>query len=198
MRVSDKSKLIYLVLMLIFLLIAGTFWLDFLGLIDLNKYYQKHLTTEEDRVLYADDDEPSLIKMEEFKKEQALLQERISELDKREAQLIELQKELQKEKDTLEEMKSGLDLEKKKFEQEKTEYSGYKKNVLDLADKISNMPPEDSVAIMVNWEDPLIIDVLRQMDQNANDAGTTSITSYLISLMPKDKASRIMYLMTQL
>ena len=60
------------------------------------------------------------------------------------------------------------------------------------------MPPDESVKIMVNWEDPLIIDVLRQMDSDAEAAGRTSITSYLITLMPKEKASRIMYLMTQL
>ena len=80
----------------------------------------------------------------------------------------------------------------------KKKYSGYKKNVKQLATKIKNMPPEDSVKIIVNWEEPLIIDVLRQMDQDAEDAGQVSITSYLITLMPKKKASRIMYLMTQL
>jgi flagellar protein FlbB len=60
------------------------------------------------------------------------------------------------------------------------------------------MPPDESVKIMINWEDPLIIDVLRQMDRDAEELGRQSITSYLITLMPKEKASRIMYLMTQL
>ena len=64
--------------------------------------------------------------------------------------------------------------------------------------KEKKMPPNDSVKIMVNWEEPLIIDVLRQMDADAEAAGRVSITSYLITLMPKEKASRIMYLMTQL
>ena len=50
----------------------------------------------------------------------------------------------------------------------------------------------------MNWEDPLIIDVLRQIDDDARREGRTSVTSYLISLMPKEKASHIMYLMTQL
>ena len=35
-------------------------------------------------------------------------------------------------------------------------------------------------------------------DKNAADQGKQSITPYLISLMPKDKAARIMYLMTQI
>jgi flagellar protein FlbB len=70
--------------------------------------------------------------------------------------------------------------------------------VVTLAQKIESMRPEEAVEIMIKWEEPLIIDVLRQIDANAEEAGRTSITSYLISLMPREKASRIMYLMTQL
>ncbi|HOQ13410.1 MAG TPA: flagellar protein FlbB, partial [Spirochaetota bacterium] len=70
--------------------------------------------------------------------------------------------------------------------------------VMVLANKMANMPPEESVKIMVNWDDPLIIDVLRQMDADSAAAGRMSITSYLLTLFPKEKASRIMYLMTQL
>ncbi len=109
-----------------------------------------------------------------------------------------MQKEIEREQEKIEEKRQGLELERKKFEEEKNQYSGYRQNVIDLATKIQSMPPQDSVEIMVNWEEPLIIDVLRQMDDNAEEAGATSITSYLISLMPREKASRIMYLMTQL
>jgi len=68
-----------------------------------------------------------------------------------------------------------------------------------LANKIANMPPEQSVLIMVNWDEPLIIDVLRQMDADSEAAGKMSITAYLLTKFPnKEQASRIMYLMTQL
>jgi flagellar protein FlbB len=198
MRVSDKSKIIYLIIIIVFLTTAGFFWLDYLGLININQYTQQYLSREEQSVLYAGNDEPSLVKLEEFEKEKARLQELTAELDRREARLLEMQKDIEREQEKIEEQRQGLELEKKKFDEEKEQYSGYKQNVADLATKIENMPPADSVAIMVNWEDPLIIDVLRQMDQNAEAAGNVSITSFLISQMPKDKASRIMYLMTQL
>ena len=40
--------------------------------------------------------------------------------------------------------------------------------------------------------------LIRQMDADSASAGRMSITAYLMTLFPKEKASRIMYLMTQL
>ncbi len=195
--VSDRSKIIYLVVLIIFLSGIGLFWLDYIGLVNMGKMVTS-IKGEEEFVTKASGDDPSLIEKEEFEKEKDKLQERIEGLDKREALISEKEKELDSEKTKVEDIRKGLELEKKKFEDEKKQYSGYKKNVEVLADKMSNMPPEDSVKIMEKWEDPLIIDVLRQMDTNAQTLGQTSITSYLITLFPKDKASRIMYLMTQI
>lgn len=198
MAVSDKSKVFFLVLLIIFVTLAGSFWLDYIGLIDIKKTVQGPVKDDAPSVLYATDDEPTLIEREEFEKEKALLQERIEKLDAKEAMLLAKEKLLKIEQEKLEEIKRGLNLEKNKHDEEKKKYSGYEKNVKDLAKKIVSMPPEESVAIMIKWDDPLIIDVLRQMDANAVEEGKASITSFLISLMPKDKASRIMYLMTQL
>ena len=95
-------------------------------------------------------------------------------------------------------MRKGLELEKKKLELEQKKYSGYMRNVRVLAKQVESIEPAKAVELIVRWEDPLIIDVLRQIDSNAEESGKMSITSYLISLMPRNKASRIMYLMTQI
>lgn len=198
MNVSDKSKLLYLIILLFFTLGAGAFFLDYINLININQYMQKIAGKEPESVLYASDDEPSLIELEEFQKKKQLLDERQADLDTRQALIEEREKELAKQVSEFDEMQKGLELEKKKLEDEKKQYSGYRKNVADLAEKIQSMPPDKGVKIMIQWDDPLIIDVLRQMDENAREAGTNSITSYLISLMPEKKAGRIMYLMTQI
>lgn len=197
MQVSEKSKIIFLFLIIVFLLGVGVLWLDYMGLINLTKTASM-FSKEEASVLYADDDEPSLMKLEELEKNKEQLKERTEDLDRREALLLEQEKSSNADKDKIQEMRAGIELERKKLENEKNKYSGYKKNIVDLAQKIESMPPKEAVAIMINWDDPLIIDVLRQIDQNALDAGAMSVTSYLISLMPKEKASRVMYLMTQL
>ncbi|HQA53111.1 MAG TPA: hypothetical protein PK419_09670 [Spirochaetota bacterium] len=197
MQVSEKSKIIFLFLIIVFLLGVGVLWLDYMGLINLTKTASM-FNKDEASVLYADDDEPSLMKLEELEKNKEQLKERTEDLDRREALLLEQEKSSNADKEKIQEMRAGIELERKKLENEKNKYSGYKKNIGDLAQKIESMPPKEAVAIMINWDDPLIIDVLRQIDQNALDAGAMSVTSYLISLMPKEKASRVMYLMTQL
>ncbi len=196
-NISDRAKAFYLIILILFISVFGLFWLDSIGMVDMGNYISV-FKSEPPSVMDAKGDDPSLIALEEFEKEKDRLKERIEELDKREALITEKEKEIEAEKEKLEEVKKGLDLEKKKFIAERKKYSGYRDNVRKLADKISNMPPEESVKIMINWEEPLIIDVLRQMDATAAETGQASITSYLITLMPKAKASRIMYLMTQL
>lgn len=198
MAVSNRSKIIYLIVLIFFLAGVGVFWLDSIGLYDLSSRL-KMFKGEEPLSAAANDDEPSLIEKEEFGKEKEKLLDRIEELDKREALIAEKEKEISSEKDRLDQVKKGLDLEQKKLENERKKDAGYRKNVMVLANKLSNMPPEESVKIMTNWDDPLIIDVLRQMDADSESAGRMSITPYLITLFPnKEKASRIMYLMTQL
>jgi flagellar protein FlbB len=197
MAVSNQSKIIYLFVLIIFLAGVSIFWLDNIGLIDLAPKMNL-LKGEEPLSLDAAGDEPSLIEKEEFGKEKEKLIERIEDLDKREALLAEKEKEIGSERDKLEQIRKGLELEQKKLENDRKKDSGYRKNVIVLSNKVSNMPPEDAVKIMSNWDDPLIIDVLRQMDADAENAGRMSITSYLMTLFPKEKASRIMYLMTQL
>lgn len=197
MAISNKAKTIYLVILILFISAAGLFWMDYIGLVDVQSRINKFKGAPES-VVNAKDDEPSLVEREEFEKEKQKLQERIEEIDKREAKIVEKEKSIDSESDKIEEIKKGIDLEKKKLNDDKMKYSGYQKNIKKLSEKISNMPPDESVKIMINWEDPLIIDVLRQMDRDAEELGRQSITSYLITLMPKEKASRIMYLMTQL
>ena len=198
-NISNRAKVLYLLILIIFISGAGLFWMDHIGLIDISSYLQR-FKGEPELVTEAKDDEPSLMEREEFEKEKQRLNERIEELDKREALIAEKEKEQEAQKEKMEEIRKGLDLEKKKFEQVKSTYSGYKKNVKVLANKIVSMEPQKSVDIMLNWEDPLIIDVLRQIDADASEAGRVSVTSYLMQKMSDkraDRASRIMYLMTQ-
>ena len=198
MAVSNKSKIMFLVILIIFLCGISLFWFDSIGLLNFGSKVRSVVDSEE-LSLDASGDQPSLIEKEEFEKEKVKLLERIEELDKREALLIEREKELNDEKDKLEQIKKGQELARKEFEAEVKKHSDYKKSVVELANKMANMPPQESVKIIANWEETLIIDVLRQMDANSAAEGKMSITPYMLTLSPlKEKASRIMYLMTQL
>ncbi len=197
-RVSERAKIIYLILLLVFIIGVFVSWLDYMGIVNVFRTAQDRFGREPELSLTAPGDEPSLVAKEEFEKAKEKIRERIEELDKREAKIAEAEKSLEAEREKLLEMRKGLDLEKKKFEQEQKKYSGYMRNVKVLAKQVESIEPQKAVELMVRWEDTLIIDVLRQIDANAEEAGKMSISSYLISLMPRNKASRIMYLMTQI
>ena len=198
MAVSNRSKIFFLVILIFFLCGISLFWLDSIGLFNFGSKFRSMVDNEE-LSLDASGDEPSLLEKEEFGKEREKLLERIEELDKREALLAEREKEISDEREKLDQVRKGLELERKKFEDDLKKDSGYRKNVIVLANKMANMPPLESVKIIANWEETLIIDVLRQMDASSEAEGRTSITPYLLTLSPlKEKASRIMYLMTQL
>lgn len=196
-NISEKARIIYVVILIIFISIFGVFWLDHIGLFDLDSRLER-FRDEPPLVLHATDDEPSLVEREEFNKQLQLLLERTEELNRQELLIAEREKEIEAEREKLLEEKRGLELEKKRFEDEKVAHAGYQENVRDLANKMANMPPEQSVEIMINWEDTLIIDVLRQMDRDFAAAGQASITPFLLTLMPEERAGRILYLMTQL
>jgi flagellar protein FlbB len=200
LNISNRAKILYLILLILFIGGFGLFWMDYIGLLDLSSYVER-FRGEPELVTEAKDDEPSLMEREEFEKEKRKIEERIEDLDKREALIAEREKDLDARQEKLEETRRGLDLEKKKFAQEKTRHSGYQKNVKVLANKMINMPPDDAVKIMLNWEDPLIIDVLRQIDADAQQGGRSSITPFLLKKMSDsnaERASRVMYLMTQM
>lgn len=74
--------------------------------------------------------------------------------------------------------------------------SQYRTVLTDLANKIGNMPPQNSVALLnqlaQNGSDDLVIDVLLEMDATAAAAGNNSITAYLLSLLDPQIAARIL------
>jgi flagellar protein FlbB len=197
-RVSDRAKILYLVILMLFIIGVFLAWLDHVGIIDIARLTGAANRADLVSVMDAKDDEPSLVAREEFEQQKLKLQERIEDLDRREARIVEAEKSIESEREKIFEMKKGIDFERKKFEGEKNRYKGYAKNVKVLANKIENIPPKQAVKILEKWEDVLVIDVFRQMDANAEEAGKQSITAYLMSLMPQNKSSRIMYLMTQM
>ena len=91
---TEKAKIIYLLILIVFIIVVGIFWLDYIGLFNINKVIRTYTKTEAESVLNASDDEPSLIEREEFEKQKEKLNERIEDLDKREASIEQTEKDI--------------------------------------------------------------------------------------------------------
>ncbi len=180
----------YLVILILFLITAGFLWLDFIGLVNLNKYREQYLPGTKSLSIQSKDDEPSLLQWEELKKTKEKLDELSESLAAKQIKLNERERQIKKLEEQLAQRRKGLDLEAKKLQQEKKQYASYKKNIEDLAQKIGNMPPDGAIKIMANWDDILVIDVLRRMDSLAADEGRQSITSYLLFLIQQQNPER--------
>lgn len=187
---STKLRVVYLLIVILFLVVAGFLWLDYIGLMDLNKYHEQYISESTEKSINAKDDEPSLLAKEELKKRQERLDEKAESLSLKEIKLKEIEKSLSKKEEQLNEKAKGLDLEAKKLEEKKKRYESYRENINDLARKIGNMPPEGAIKIMSKWDDLLVIDVLRRMDQLAAQEDRQSITSYLLFLMQQNNPER--------
>ncbi|MBL8034197.1 MAG: hypothetical protein JNJ69_10880 [Leptospiraceae bacterium] len=81
--------------------------------------------------------------------------------------------------------------EKEKFSVAQKEWEDRQKKVKDLAEKVRNMPPQKAQEMMQSWRDFDIIDVMRQMDKDAETEGTASIVPYLLTLFQPDRRAEI-------
>ena len=191
-RVSDKFRIAYLIFVIIFLIISGIFWLDYLGLITIGEIVKgAYSPSIEKKGLPPTKDSKIELRKEELSKEKERLKEYEEKLKDKERKLKEWEEKLKKREEEIIEMKKELEKVKKQLEEEKKLYKSEEERIKDIAKKITSMPPEDAVNIMINWDDLLIIRIIRQIDKNAEEEGVQSISPYLLSLMQKKNPKKV-------
>jgi len=186
---SPKIKIVYLIFLILFSTFVAFYLLDTWNIINARRYIP--LLSDEPPIVSDTTDSIALLEDERRRKED----ERLAELD---LQLKELEAKLTEEKGILdekrkeyEELRQGLIEEKKKFEEMRNKDATRDKTISEMAVRLTNMPPDDAVAILVGWTDADIVDVFLRMEQNAEAAGTPSIVPFLLTKLPRDRASII-------
>lgn len=126
-------------------------------------------------------------------------------LNKKEEQLLTQQLEISRQTQLLEEKSIKLfeteDLiataqteleEQENFINQNSNYLENKNiKVRQVVSSLINMPPVNAVAILVTFDDELMIDVLSTTDQIAEEEGKSSITSVWLSLMSAERAGKV-------
>jgi flagellar protein FlbB len=115
---------------------------------------------------------------------------RRNELEERELTLKEREAKLKEDLESLEE-------EKKVLSEKLREYDNYRENIIIQAEYFTNMPPAAAVERLSQLDDLLAIDILRQIDKNADEEGRISVVPYYLSLMDPEKAATIQRKMTK-
>ena len=196
-RVLGRALL--LVLLIIVLAAAGVVWFDYLGLIDAKSllgpvYRSIGIPAKKGAAIPADS--PALLDEERFAKRLESLQIRSEELDKREGDITKADSLVGQKSQELEERAKALDDREKSFNETVKQYDDRKVNVVQNAAYLVGMPPAKAVEILKSLDDQSVIDIFRAVEAQAKAAGTASVVSYWLSLMPPNRSADIQRKMT--
>lgn len=192
-RLSEKIKIAYLSLVILFSLGVFVYLLDTWHIISLKEMIP--FLKKEPPVVPESDDDPFRIREGELQKEEERLQELEIQLREKEAKVGEDASNVKKQLEEIEQLRKGLADERKRLESEKQAAFERKKTVKEMAGRILNMPPDDAVAILANWKNSDVVDVFLQMERDAEAEGRQSIVPYLMTKIPRERAGVITSLM---
>lgn len=196
------GKTIVLLLLIIILVFLGLFWFDYLGVIQAKKFFESvyrlvglQPQTSVSAVNNSAAQEADL-EADRLAKRLEALNLRSQELDKRESDIQVKEAEYQQIAQELDERKISQEEREATFEKITKEYEDKERNYRTIAAELNGMRPEAAVAILLAMEDQLAIDVLRRVDEIAEEEGKNSMVPYWLSLMPADRAATIQRKMT--
>lgn len=186
---TNQRLAVVLVLLIIFLSFSIFYFLDLIGVLKAEKVFP-FLQAKNPPVI---DDSAYPLEMEklELQKLQDKLAEKEEELARREKELQDKTLETEQKLKEIAELKEGILAERKKLEMLTRDFEDRQKKIKELANKVINMPPEKAREMMQNWRDFDIIEVLRQIDKDAEAEGNPSITPYLLTLFPPERRAEI-------
>ncbi len=188
---SNKMKLLVWVFLNIFLIASILFVLDYFKIWSGYDFYYDLIG--KDKVITKVED-PLLLDRERLMKREASLNARANILDMRERALEEVQKHHEETMMLVKRGKDQIDEREQSLIMAVKEKENIEKNIKDLSEKITNMPPAKAVEKLETLDPIEIIDIFRQIDKNAKEAGIASISSkYLSDLSPK-KSREVMRL----
>lgn len=190
---SDKLKISYLLLVILFCMGVAVYLFDTWGLIKLEEYFP--FLKKEAPLVEKSFDSPTLLEREQMKKEEERLEDINLKLQEEKSKLATERDALQKLKNTLAEMRRGLDLEKKKIAESKVDEKRRETLIKNMAGRLTAMRPEDAVAIVEGWSNADVIEVFNEMEKLSVEEGRQSIVPFLITKLPRDRAQIITSLM---
>ncbi len=186
----NQKRFVLFLLLLIVVFSGGIFYaLDSTGVVRASDILP--FLAPKNPLRIEDKDYPTEVEKVEFQKWEQKLIEREEALARREADLKTKESGGEDQKREIEETRRALKAEKEKFITAQKEWEDRQKKVKDLAEKVRNMPPQKAQEMMQNWRDFDIIDVMRQMDKDAELEGNPSIVPYLLTLFLPDRRAEI-------
>ncbi|MEM7181890.1 MAG: flagellar protein FlbB [Spirochaetota bacterium] len=186
---TERTRIFYLILLIIFLLVIGFFLFDYYRFIEADEIFPA--LAKKPAEVKLDQESPTEVEKLEFQKQAEKLLEEREELERMKKELEAEKEKLQSEREKLKQAKENLDKKSQNIALETEESKSRQERVKAMAKKVSGMPPQKAVEMLVNWPDTDIIDVFKQMDKTAEEEGTSTITTYLLTLFSPERRAVI-------
>jgi flagellar protein FlbB len=198
--ISNLLKILFLILLIIVLILGGIFWFDRLDLLNYKRVtgpLSQYLPAFMQRGEQPLENDEFLLERAYIEKQEQRLQDVEKDLARREQELDDRGLLLSEQEAKLSEEAKRLEEQEKVLSEARRQYDNYKDNVRKQAEYFVGMPPKEAVERLQKLEDLLIVDILREMDRNAEETGTQSIVPYYLSLMDAERAASVQRKMTK-
>ena len=190
---SDKIKIVYLTFVIFFALGVLAYLLDTWGVINMEEYLP--FLEEESPIVSEESDNPTLLEWERLEKEEQRIESERIKLEEERLRLEEMLAAIKAKEDELVTREQGLSAEKAQIADSEAAKFQRDEMIANMATRMTNMPPQDAVAIMAGFSNTDLVDVLLKMEDNAVQAGQQSIVPFIMTLLPRDRAALIGTLM---
>lgn len=188
------GRILVMVAIILALILGGLVWFDYLGLLDLKDFFApayRLIGLPARRPGSLPPDSLTLLEDERASKLYEALDAVREELDARSGSLDEREAEISRIAQEIEEQRKALEDREKSFNQTVESIENRKANVDQNARYLSGMPPVNAVAILESMDDQMVIDILRAVERQAQEAGQDSVVAYWLSLMQAPRSAAI-------
>ncbi|KGE73526.1 periplasmic-type flagellar collar protein FlbB [Spirochaeta lutea] len=192
-RARAWPRILLYIALIIVLTLGGIVWFDVLGLIDARAFFRPVLSLVglAPRATPVPQESEFLLDSMRIQKLDESVNLRIAQLEQNREDLAQEREVFQQQLSELEEREEAQQDREKSFNDRLQEYDNRRANLIRISEDLTSMRPDDAVAILIGYDDQLLIDTLRVTQELADQAGELSLVSVWLSRMPPDRAADI-------
>lgn len=186
-------RIVALLLLVAVLLVGGVLWFDFLGIVEARSTLApiRRLLGLAEQPTVEQLADPLLLERERLQSETEALDLIREDLERRELAVAQREAEIEQITAELEATRTSLENQEKSLNDRLTAFDDRRVNLEQNSRYLVGMPPSNAVEIMLQMEDPDIIELLQVTEDIAQREGSASLVSFWLSQMPAERAAEL-------
>ena len=186
-------RIVALLLLVAVLLVGGVLWFDFLGIVEARSTLApiRRLLGLAEQPTVEQLADPLLLERERLQSETEALDLIREDLERRELAVAQREAEIEQITAELEATRTSLEDQEKSLNDRLTAFDDRRVNLEQNSRYLVGMPPSNAVEIMLQMEDPDIIELLQVTEDIAQREGSASLVSFWLSQMPAERAAEL-------